>query len=101
MEEELDSIFPVSRRVHGCLFDAFTSNKAINAIPLEEVRAPTLMIHFRDDPGAPFTGAQTLARRIPNAQPLFLDHGGHLGLGKHPEVAATLGSFLENVLPTR
>ena len=31
LEEELDAIFPVSRRVHGVLFDAFTGNKAVNA----------------------------------------------------------------------
>jgi pimeloyl-ACP methyl ester carboxylesterase len=99
LEEELDSIFPVSRRVRGCLFDAFTGNKAINAIPLEEVRAPTLVIHFRDDTGAPFAGAQTLARRIPGAESLFLDHGGHLGLGEHPEVGTTLRVFLDKALP--
>ena len=100
LEEELDSIFPVSRRVRGCLFDAFTSNKAINTIPLEQVRAPTLVIHFRDDTGAPFASAQTLARRIPHAESLFLDHGGHLGLGEHPELGATLRAFLQEVLPT-
>jgi len=101
LEEELDSIFPVARRVRGCLFDAFTGNKAVNAIPLEEIRAPTLVIHFRDDTGAPFAGAQTLAHRIPYAQTLFLDHGGHLGLGEHPEVGATVRRFLGKVLPTR
>ena len=99
LEDELDSIFPVARRVHGCLFDAFTGNHAINALPLEKVRAPTLVIHFRDDTGAPFAGAQTLAHRIPDAQTLFLDHGGHLGLGEHPEVSATLRGFLDRVLP--
>lgn len=99
LEEEMDSIFPVSRRVRGCLFDAFTGNKAVNAIPLEDIRTPTLVIHFRDDTGAPIAGAQTLAHRIPGARPLFLDHGGHLGLGDHPEVAAALRTFLTEVLP--
>jgi pimeloyl-ACP methyl ester carboxylesterase len=98
LEEELDSIFPVSRRVRGCLFDAYTGNKAINTLALEEVRVPTLIIHFRDDTGAPFAGAQTLAQRIPNARTLFLDHGGHLGLGDHPEVETTLHRFLHEVL---
>ena len=49
LEEELDAIFPVSRRSQGVLFDAFTGNKAVNATPLEAVSAPTLVIHFRDD----------------------------------------------------
>ncbi len=101
LEEELDSIFPVALRVRGCLFDAFTGNKAINTLALEEVRAPTLVIHFRDDTGAPFAGARTLAHRVPGAQTLFIDHGGHLGLGQHPEVGATLRRFLDEVLPTR
>jgi pimeloyl-ACP methyl ester carboxylesterase len=101
LEEELDSIFPVARRVRGCLFDAFTGNKAINTIAVEKVRTPTLIIHFRDDTGAPFLGAQTLAHRIPGAQTLFIDHGGHLGLGRHPEVGATMRKFLDKVLLTR
>lgn len=98
LDQELDSIFPVSSRVQGALFDAFTGNKAINGMPLEELRAPTLVIHFRDDTGAPVSGAETLARRIPDAQRLFFDHGGHLGLGEHPEVEATLRTFLAHVL---
>jgi pimeloyl-ACP methyl ester carboxylesterase len=98
LDEELDALFPVSRRVQGALFDAFTGNKAINAVPLEQVRVPTLVIHFRDDSGAPFSAAETLARRIPGAQSLFLDHGGHLGLGEHPEVESTLRNFIGRVL---
>lgn len=97
VEEELDGIFPVSRRADGAIFDAYTGNKAVNALPLESVRAPTLVVHFRDDPGAPFTGAETLASRIPDAQTLFPDRGGHLGLGEHPEVEEAIGAFLAQV----
>ncbi|HET8595112.1 MAG TPA: alpha/beta hydrolase [Intrasporangium sp.] len=64
-------------------------------------RVPTLIIHFRDDTGAPFAGAQTLAQRIPHAETLFLDHGGHLGLGHHPEVETTLHRFLHEVVTSR
>ena len=83
------------------LFDAFTGNKSVNATPLEEVTAPTLVIHFRDDTAAPFAGAETLARRIPNAGTVFPDRGGHLGLGEHPEVAGAIRDFLGRVAPTR
>lgn len=100
LEEELDAIFPVSRRSQGVLFDAFTGNKAVNATPLEAVSAPTLVIHFRDDTAAPFAGAETLARRIPDAQTVFPDRGGHLGLGEHPEVARAIRAFLGRVAPT-
>jgi len=82
------------------LFDAFTGNKAVNATPLEAVSAPTLVIHFRDDTAAPFAGAETLARRIPDAQTVFPDRGGHLGLGEHPEVARAIRAFLGRVAPT-
>lgn len=101
LAEELDSIFPVSRRLHGVLFDAFTGNKAINATPLEEVSAPTLVIHFRDDTGAPFASAETMARRIPTTETVFPDRGGHLGLGEHPEVARAMRDFLGRVAPTQ
>jgi pimeloyl-ACP methyl ester carboxylesterase len=96
--EELDGIFPVSQRIDGILFDAFTGNKEINhGYPLEMISAPTLVIHFRDDTGAPYQGAAAMAHRIPTARLLTLEHGGHLGLGDHPEIPTALRQFLRDL----
>jgi pimeloyl-ACP methyl ester carboxylesterase len=97
LDEELDSIFPVDRRIDGVLFDAYIGNPTINYLPLEAVTAPTLVVHFRDDGGPPYASAVAMAQRIGHAQILTGEHGGHLGLGEHPEIPASIATFLREV----
>jgi pimeloyl-ACP methyl ester carboxylesterase len=97
LEEELDSIFPVDQRINGVLFDAFVGNPEINDVRLDAVTAPTLVIHFKDDGGPPYAGAVAMAQRIPHAQVLTGEHGGHLGLGEHPEMPVSIKAFLRNL----
>jgi pimeloyl-ACP methyl ester carboxylesterase len=98
LDEELDSIFPVSERVQGAVFDGFTGNPDINTgYPLHTINRPTLLVHFKDDAGPPYTGAVALAEAIPGARLVGIDHGGHLGLGNHPEVPREIGAFLRQV----
>jgi pimeloyl-ACP methyl ester carboxylesterase len=95
LAEELDSIFPVSERVQGAVFDGFTGNPDINTgYPLRAISAPTLLVHFKDDAGPPYAGAVALADAIPGARLLGIDRGGHLGLGSHPEVPGQIRTFL-------
>ena len=95
LDEELDSIFPVSERVQGAVFDGFTGNPDINTgYPLDTISAPTLLVHFKDDAGPPYAGAVALADAIPGARLLGIDHGGHLGLGSHPQVPREIAAFL-------
>jgi pimeloyl-ACP methyl ester carboxylesterase len=54
-------------------------------------------VHFKDDAGPPYTGAVALAEAIPGARLVGIDHGGHLGLGNHPEVPREIGAFLRQV----
>lgn len=96
----LDSIFPVRDRAAGVLFDSFVSNPAVNSYPLEELGVPTLIAHARDDTLASFDAAQDAARRIPDAQFLAVDRGGHLMLGQTEAVRAGLAAFLSSE-PTR
>jgi pimeloyl-ACP methyl ester carboxylesterase len=98
LDEELDSIFPVSERVQGAVFDGFTGNPDINTgYPLHTINTPTLLVHFKDDAGPPYTGAIALAEAIPGARLVGIDHGGHLGLGNHPELPREIGAFLRQV----
>jgi pimeloyl-ACP methyl ester carboxylesterase len=46
----LDSIFPMRPRAAGGTFDAYVSNPSVNDLPLENLTAPTLLIHAIDDP---------------------------------------------------
>lgn len=92
--EMLDSIFPVNPRAKGAVFDAFISNPEVGSYPLEELRAPTLVIHAKDDPLASHRAAERAAERIPGSSLVSLDAGGHLGLGQSNRVRAEIASFL-------
>jgi len=85
------SIQPLSRRFPGINID---SNPSLSRLPLEDIRAPTLIISARDDlfntlPAAAFTAAA-----IPNARLLVCETGGHLLVGRDREVRSEISGFL-------
>ena len=92
--ELLESIFPIGPRAEGAVFDAFTSNPAISACPLEEIAVPTLVIHSRDDPLASYDAAVAAVDRVPDATLVTLESGGHLQLGQTERVRDELERFL-------
>jgi len=71
----IDYMNPASPRSAGAAFD----NKA--AMPNERIaaiRAPTLVVHARDDALQLFTNAEFAAATIPGARLISYDRGGHL-----------------------
>ena len=94
IEEMLDSVFPIEPRAEGARFDATRSNPDITSTPLERITVPTMIIHARDDPLASFDAAASAARRVPRAQLIPLESGGHLQLGQTVTVRAALDAFL-------
>jgi pimeloyl-ACP methyl ester carboxylesterase len=80
------------------MFDAFIGNRDINNdYPLETITAATLFVHYKDDGGPPYHAAVAMCRRIPGARMLAGEHGGHLGLGEHPEITAGIKTLLRQV----
>lgn len=73
--ELIDGMNPVAPRAAGVVFDnrAQMPNERIAAI-----RAPTLVLHARDDTLQLFRNAEFAARTIPGARLVPFDHGGHL-----------------------
>jgi len=68
---------PVSPRAAGVTFD----NRA--AMPKERiaaVRAPTLILHARDDTLQLYRNAEFAAATIPGSRLVTFEHGGHLVL---------------------
>lgn len=67
--------------------------------PLEDLHAPTLIIHGTDDPFAPFeTQAKSAAERIPGAALEPLQGGGHSALFSHRvQIRAAVDAFLSRV----
>lgn len=90
----LNSMFPITPKLAGVLFDAFISNADVNSYPLESIRVPTLVIHTRDDPMIRYDSAAQAAHRIPGARLVGLQSGGHLMLGQTPAVRTELAAFL-------
>jgi pimeloyl-ACP methyl ester carboxylesterase len=90
----LDLMYPTGERADGVIFDAFVSNPAVNAFPLEDIAVPTLFVHARDDNLASFDASRTSAARVPGARFVPLDTGGHLMLGQEDIVRDALRTFL-------
>lgn len=78
----IDGMNPVSPRAAGAAFDnqARMPNQRIAAI-----RAPTLVVHARDDTLQTFRNAEYAVRTIPGARLLAFDRGGHLVLAVERE----------------
>jgi pimeloyl-ACP methyl ester carboxylesterase len=63
--------------------------------PVDDLRAPTLVVHASNDPLVPFAQGQMLADRVPGAQLVVLEDGGHLAVITHFErIAPQLLAFL-------
>ena len=62
---------------------------------LEQVRAPTIVVHRRADRAVPYACGRDVARSIPGAQLVSLDGDAHLPwVGDWMSVSRALGSFL-------
>jgi pimeloyl-ACP methyl ester carboxylesterase len=86
VERLVDAFLPASRRIAGVQNEGAAIEARIG-YALETIRAPTLVVHARDDRLNAFALGETLARRIPATRFLPLDRGGHLLLGSHAQVS--------------
>lgn len=92
------SILPVKSRADGALFDMYVSNPDVNSgYPLETLDMPVLVINARDDPLTLHANAEALAARLPNAELVTIEDGGHLFLGHSSEVRGAIAAFLDRV----
>lgn len=91
--EYIDSMFPLTPRVPGVIFDAFVSNADVNNYDLGAISVPTLLVHTKDDFLASHDAAERAAARIPGARFLSLESGGHLMLGQTKIIHDELADF--------
>jgi pimeloyl-ACP methyl ester carboxylesterase len=94
-----DLLFPLKPRREGAMFDGFVSNPAADRFPLEQLSTPTLVVSARDDPLAPHRFAAQAAARIPNAQLVSIDSGGHWFMGRDAVVRNAITCFVGEVRP--
>ena len=91
----LDTILPVSARAQGLLSDTAIGKRLV-PLPLETIRAPTLIISARDDKYGTYASAKYTAGRIAGAQFLGFQTGGHTWVGHDDEVMTAIGKLLTN-----
>jgi 2-hydroxy-6-oxonona-2,4-dienedioate hydrolase len=89
----VDAFQPVTARTAGLANEAAAIDPDAR-YALEGIAAPTLVIHARDDGINPFAIGVSTAERIPGAELMPLDTGGHLSLGRRAEVRARVNAFL-------
>ncbi len=88
---------PIIPRYAGIVKDV-EQISSLERYPLEQIQAPTLVIHAADDNLVPLEQGRFTAGTIPGAQLVLLDSGGHLMLGQHEVVKPSVAAFLKTHL---
>ena len=94
--EVVDSMNPISLRQDGIYHDRDT----LTVLPeevfrLEQITVPTLVVHAVDDGLQPYSHAENTATRVPDAEFLSYEQGGHLLLLQLDEVREKVATFYE------
>lgn len=96
--ETMQGLLPIKPRAQGLLFDIFVTNtdphKRSSEYRLEEITVPTLVVNARNDPAANYEDALAMSRRIPQAQLVTVETGGHMMLGNGDRVRRKINGFL-------
>src|SRR5829696_9951346 len=94
--EVVDSMNPIRLREDGIYHDRDT----LTVLPqdefsLEQITVPTLVVHSVDDGLQPYGHAENTASRVPDAELLSYEQGGHLLLLQLDEVREKVATFHE------
>jgi 2-hydroxy-6-oxonona-2,4-dienedioate hydrolase len=93
ISEFLQSMHPISLRQVG-IFNDIRNQQSLRNYRLENVAAPTLVIHAVDDSLVSLSHGQHTAQSITGARFLELESGGHILMGQHERVGAEVEEFL-------
>jgi pimeloyl-ACP methyl ester carboxylesterase len=71
----------------------------IEALPLEDVSVPTLILHGTADENAPYSGSASIAKRLPRARLLTFEGGSHyVILTRAAEIRQRTTEFMQELL---
>ncbi len=82
----LNSMEPMGARQKGQMLEQRMSE--YDAQQIQKIRAPTVILHARDDTLVPFEQGEFAAQTIPGAQLIPMEMGGHLALMMNMNVKA-------------
>jgi pimeloyl-ACP methyl ester carboxylesterase len=95
------TMFPMSLRTEGMLNDA-KQIQDLEDLPLDQIKAPTLVIHGDADRLVPFSHGQRSAEKIPHAEFLQIPGGSHLCYITHIEETEPVAlKFLKEHAPKK
>ena len=76
------------------LYDNYISTPDVQGYPQEQLSVPTLIVNARDDGLSAFENAASAAERLPGAELLAIDQGGHMLLGSEGLIVREVARFL-------
>lgn len=94
LEWVMEGLFPIKPRSQGAIVDTLVSEPEVDDFPLEQITAPTLMVHAADDALARYATAPPAAARIPGARLVTIERGGHVFLGAEARVRREVAGFI-------
>jgi pimeloyl-ACP methyl ester carboxylesterase len=89
----LDGLMPISLKGDGLRNDGFWSGTP-SPTAFEQITVPTLILSCEDDLFGTADTARLLVERIPDAELTIYLTGGHIWLGRDPEVAERISDFI-------
>ncbi|KQC05287.1 MAG: hydrolase [Methanoculleus sp. SDB] len=96
-QEMLDVMHPMSQRYDGTIND----EKMIKSytVPTTNLRAPTLIIHAKDDVLVSFEHAESAHDKIPQSRLVLYDSGGHGMLSQLDDARVLVKDFIDESAP--
>lgn len=92
-------LLPVNPRRAGILNDTEVTNRDLTthaaAYPLEEISAPFLVLHARDDPMAKSQIMENAVQRLSSVKKIVYEDGGHLLFGHQKENKKYINKFIQ------
>jgi 2-hydroxy-6-oxonona-2,4-dienedioate hydrolase len=91
IDRVLDAMLPMSARLDGIGVDQ--SNRLLDDLPWENIDAPTLVIHARDDALIGFEVGEYAASHVPGARFFPVETGGHFLAGQYEVIQEEIVAF--------
>lgn len=92
--EYMNWVLPYKTRIKGMMNDGHMA-MALQPSQLEKISVPTLIFSTKDDPWKTWKGAQYMAEKIPTANFIGFEDGGHLLNGREEEVKNSVLKFVK------
>ena len=94
-----DAIVPALPRFDGVSND-LNVQQSLDELPLDQIKAPTLIVHSQHDGDVPYENATDAEAKIPNAELIIVEQFGHMVWWGDPAVTQGFQARIEAFLQT-